>query len=85
MNLSEADVADDACKKMRPTTPNEVAAMMKNRLCRNKHRTDMKFLKNQVDQESNQLVKKRIEMEQLMLNISKKNVIHEYPINFLEI
>lgn len=68
----DADVVDDACRKMRPTTPNEVAAMMKNRLCRNKHRTEMKFLRSQVEHEGNQLVKKQIDMEQLMLNISKQ-------------
>jgi hypothetical protein len=68
---------------MRPTTPNEVAAMMKNRLERNKLRTKMKSYRVENDQNFTNIIKEKIESE-IFLNKIRKNTGYTYDDDEIE-
>lgn len=69
--MAESDAVDDFSKSMRPTTPNEVAAIMRNRLCQNKYRQNMNILLEDKTRVNKELIKRQMEVEHILTSIRK--------------
>jgi len=77
-SMAESDTVGDFSKRMRPITPNEIAAMRRLRLCQNKYRANIKLIKNDYLVTSSHLIREKFEaqIELASISISKlrKNV-----------
>ena len=68
--MAEGEV-EDICKRSRPTTSNEVAAMMRNRLELNKLKSEMKLIRIENDHTYNSLIRQTMDHEQFLIHVQK--------------
>jgi len=68
--MAESDTVGDFSKRMRPITPNEIAAMRRIRLCQNKYKANIKLIKNDYLVSSSHLIREKFEAQIELASIS---------------